>query len=68
LPQGFTAAFAKRLNGLSEIQVKEAEEGDPVVQGCAYIAPGGSHLEDRRLNLLDPDRCAVDHRLGMPNN
>jgi two-component system chemotaxis response regulator CheB len=44
MPQGFTAAFAKRLNGLSEMQVKEAEEGDPVVQGCAYIAPGGRHM------------------------
>jgi two-component system chemotaxis response regulator CheB len=26
------------------MQVKEAEEGDPVVQGCAYIAPGGRHM------------------------
>src|ERR1700755_491865 len=30
MPQGFTAAFAKRLNGICEIDVKEAEDGEPV--------------------------------------
>lgn len=44
MPQGFTAAFAKRLNGLSEMAVKEAEDGETVVPGCAYIAPGGRHM------------------------
>lgn len=44
MPEGFTAAFAKRLNGLSEMEVKEAEDGDHVVHGCAYIAPGGRHM------------------------
>ena len=44
MPQGFTAAFARRLNTLSEMDVKEAEDGDPVVQGRAYIAPGGRHM------------------------
>jgi two-component system chemotaxis response regulator CheB len=44
MPGGFTAAFAKRLNGLCEIDVKEAEDGDVVVPGSAYIAPGGRHM------------------------
>jgi two-component system, chemotaxis family, protein-glutamate methylesterase/glutaminase len=44
MPQGFTAAFANRLNGLSEMDVKEAEDGDLVTHGCAYIAPGGRHI------------------------
>jgi two-component system chemotaxis response regulator CheB len=44
MPSGFTAAFAKRLNGLCEMQVKEAEDGDTVAQGCVYIAPGGRHM------------------------
>jgi two-component system chemotaxis response regulator CheB len=44
MPGGFTAAFAKRLNGLSEMVVKEAADGDPVEQGVAYIAPGGRHM------------------------
>src|SRR6202012_2411897 len=44
MPAGFTAAFAKRLNGLCEVDVKEAEDGDIVVQGGVYIAPGGRHM------------------------
>ncbi|ABD90190.1 response regulator receiver (CheY-like) modulated CheB methylesterase [Rhodopseudomonas palustris BisB18] len=44
MPQGFTAAFAKRLDSLCEIEVREAQDGDVVVQGCAYIAPGGRHM------------------------
>jgi two-component system chemotaxis response regulator CheB len=44
MPQGFTAAFAKRLNSLCEIDVKEAADGDVVVPGSAYIAPGGRHM------------------------
>jgi two-component system chemotaxis response regulator CheB len=44
MPQGFTAAFAKRLNGLCQITVKEAEDGEPVLPGHAYIAPGSRHM------------------------
>jgi two-component system chemotaxis response regulator CheB len=44
MPQGFTAAFARRLNGLCEIEVKEAEDGEPVLPGTAYIAPGSRHM------------------------
>src|SRR4051794_3348322 len=44
MPQGFTAAFAKRLNGICEIDVKEAEDGEPVLPGTAYIAPGSRHM------------------------
>lgn len=48
MPEKFTAAFAARLNGLSEIVVKEAAHGDRVVPGCALIAPGGRHLVLKR--------------------
>lgn len=44
MPPGFTAAFARRLNGLCTVNVKEAEDGDTVTQGCVYIAPGGRHM------------------------
>lgn len=44
MPEGFTRAFADRLNGLCEIDVKEAEHGELVQPGCAYIAPGNAHL------------------------
>ncbi len=44
MPQSFTASFAKRLDGLCRIRVKEAEHGEPVRPGTAYVAPGHSHL------------------------
>ena len=44
MPPTFTAAFAKRLDGLCRITVKEAQNNDRVVPGCALIAPGGKHL------------------------
>lgn len=44
MPEHFTAAFARRLNGLCAIEVKEAEDGDAVQPGRALIAPGNHHL------------------------
>ncbi len=44
MPQGFTAAFARRLNGICRVGVKEAEDGDTVVPGRALIAPGNRHM------------------------
>ncbi len=49
MPEGFTAAFAKRLNGICRIEVKEAADGDKVVPGRAYIAPGNRQMLVRRL-------------------
>ncbi|WP_148629574.1 chemotaxis response regulator protein-glutamate methylesterase [Bacillus sp. E214] len=45
MPEGFTKHLAERLNELSEITVKEAEEGEILCNGTAYIAPGGFHLK-----------------------
>jgi two-component system chemotaxis response regulator CheB len=44
MPPGFTQSFAQRLNTLCRIAVKEAEHGERVLPGHAYIAPGHSHL------------------------
>lgn len=44
MPPGFTQSLANRLNTLSMITVKEAENNEVVQNGIAYIAPGGSHL------------------------
>jgi two-component system chemotaxis response regulator CheB len=44
MPEGFTAAFARRLNGLCCLTVKEAEDDEPVLPGHAYIAPGNHHM------------------------
>jgi two-component system, chemotaxis family, protein-glutamate methylesterase/glutaminase len=43
MPEGFTAAFAKRLNGLCQVEVKEAEDSDTVIRGRVLIAPGNRH-------------------------
>ena len=48
MPANFTTAFANRLNGLCQIRVKEAQDGDSVVPGLALIAPGNYHLLLRR--------------------
>ncbi|HYD61033.1 MAG TPA: chemotaxis response regulator protein-glutamate methylesterase [Noviherbaspirillum sp.] len=45
MPEGFTRSFAKRLDGLCKITVKEAEGGERVLPGHAFIAPGHSHLQ-----------------------
>ena len=45
MPAGFTKSLAERLNQLSHINVKEAQQGDILQNGVAYIAPGGSHLK-----------------------
>lgn len=44
MPEGFTKTFAARLDGLCKITVKEAEHGDAIRRGHAYLAPGHSHL------------------------
>ncbi len=44
MPAGFTETMASRLNDLSSIKVKEAEEGEPIDKGVCYIAKGGTHL------------------------
>jgi len=44
MPEKFTEAFANRLNGLCQIEVREARNGDRVISGCALIAPGGRHM------------------------
>lgn len=44
MPPGFTKSFAQRLDSLCRIRVKEAEHGERVLPGHAYIAPGGHHM------------------------
>lgn len=51
MPAGFTKSLANRLNQLSAIHVKEAEHGDILQNGTAYIAPGGYHLKLRKIGM-----------------
>jgi two-component system chemotaxis response regulator CheB len=48
MPPNFTGPFAERLNQLSQITVKEAEEGEPLKPGVALIAPGRGHMRVKR--------------------
>ncbi len=48
MPANFTTAFAARLNDLSQISVKEAEDNDSVTPGTALLAPGNYHMILRR--------------------
>ena len=64
MPELFTSAFAKRLQQLCRIEVKEAAHGDRVLQGRALIAPGNRHLRVKRtgghyqVELLDGARVS----------
>jgi len=44
MPEKFTEAFARRLDGLCEMEVKEAADGDTVLRGRVLIAPGDRHM------------------------
>ena len=48
MPPGFTKSFATRLAGLCKIAVTEAQDGERVLPGHAYIAPGGRHMAIKR--------------------
>ncbi len=53
MPANFTGPFADRLNQLSQIRVKEAEEGEVLKPGVAYIAPGRGHMRLKRPRGLE---------------
>jgi two-component system chemotaxis response regulator CheB len=44
MPEKFTNAFARRLNGICAMEIKEAEDGDVVQAGRVLIAPGNRHM------------------------
>ncbi len=48
MPPAFTAPFAERLNDLSQVKVKEAEEGETLKAGVVLVAPGRGHMSVRR--------------------
>ena len=48
MPENFTAAFSKRLDGICKISVKEAADNDTIIRGRALIAPGNHHMLIKR--------------------
>ncbi|MBM6618425.1 protein-glutamate methylesterase/protein-glutamine glutaminase [Bacillus suaedaesalsae] len=64
MPAGFTKSLASRLDSLSQIEVKEAEDGEIIKKGIAYIAPGGYHFLVKRIGTS----LAVSLDLSPPKN
>ncbi len=50
MPKGFTASLAERIDEVSNVRIKEAEEGEVLSKDTVYIAPGGWHLEIKSKN------------------
>ncbi len=59
MPAGFTRSLAERLNSLSRIKVKEAEDGETILPGCAYIAPGDYHLKVQNQRIGSTQKLMV---------
>jgi two-component system chemotaxis response regulator CheB len=71
MPEGFTNSFANSLNNISQLEVKEAEDGDHLYQGRVLIAPGNHHMllkrngkgytvEIKQAPLVNRHRPSVD--------
>ncbi len=50
MPEKFTAMYAKRLDGICAMNVREAKDGDRLERGVALIAPGGLHMQLRKTS------------------
>lgn len=62
MPENFTASFAHRLNSLASVPVKEAQDGQRIIPGTVYLAPGGKHLviDNHKMRLTtQPKRQSV---------
>jgi two-component system chemotaxis response regulator CheB len=65
IPENFAQLFAERLDGYCDIAVKQAEDGEPILPGHAYIAPGETHLTIRSAGAR---RYCVELVQGVPMN
>jgi two-component system chemotaxis response regulator CheB len=67
MPPGFTAPFARRLNTLCPLAVREAAHYEPVQPGVAYIAPAGMHMTVKRSSDSQPLICLDTHPEDAPH-
>jgi two-component system, chemotaxis family, protein-glutamate methylesterase/glutaminase len=64
MPEGFTEMFARRLDEICRVAVKEAQSGDLLLAGRALICPGNRHLKVKRLPLGDIVVLSDDPRVN----
>ncbi len=64
MPEGFTDMFARRLDELSALRVKEAQSGDVLHPGRVLICPGSRHLRVKRLPMGDVAVLTDDGRVN----
>ena len=64
MPEGFTDMFARRLDEICAIQVKQAQSGDLLQAGRALLCPGNRHLKVKRLPLGDVAILSDDGRVN----
>jgi len=64
MPEGFTDMFARRLDEICAIQVKQAQSGDLLLAGRALLCPGNRHLKVKRLPLGDVAILSDDARVN----
>jgi two-component system chemotaxis response regulator CheB len=64
MPEGFTEMFARRLDELSALRVKEAQSGDALQAGRVLICPGSRHMKIKRLAMGDVVVLNEDERVN----
>ncbi|MEI6893416.1 MAG: chemotaxis response regulator protein-glutamate methylesterase [Colwellia sp.] len=68
MPKAFTGAFASRLNSICKISIKEAEDGDVLRAGHAYLAPGGRQMiitgneNLAKIKVIDDDSPKISYK------
>lgn len=64
----FTESFAKRLNASCKIEVKEAKEGEEIIPGTAFIAPGGFHMIVEKKQIKGEIKAVIGLNKNPPVN
>src|SRR5262249_3760248 len=64
MPRGFTAPFARRLDSLCKLKVREVSQGDLIEPGNVYVAPAGQHLTLSRKRAAKARACLSNEPAG----
>lgn len=69
MPRGFTNQFAYRMNNISALKVREAEDGEPIEKGKVLICPGGHHtvLKKSGGRIITTIRCSSTNDRYIPS-